>query len=152
VEPQLEAQYVNTGKVRFSYNHFAFIGGNNGESIHAAEASECASAQGKFWEYHDLLFANQTGENVGAFASDKLKGFAERIGLDLARFNACYDAHTYNAVVVASNNQAAALGVKGTPAAFVIGPDGQRVPVQNPLNFNELKSAIDSALAKAGVP
>jgi protein-disulfide isomerase len=139
---------VNTGQVNFTYQHFAFIGGDNGESVHAAEASECASEQGKFWEYHDLLFANQAGENTGAFSDDHLKGFAEQLALDTARFNTCLDNRTYREVVVASNDQARALGVSGTPTVFVIGPDGNRVRVDNPLSYASLKSSVEQALAQ----
>src|SRR5512135_1869468 len=80
---QIEEKYVNTGKVRIVFNHFAFIGD---ESTRAAEASECANEQGKFWQYADTLFNNQAGENQGAFADDKLAGFAQQIGLDMTKY------------------------------------------------------------------
>jgi protein-disulfide isomerase len=65
---QIEDKYVANGTVKIVFRHFAFIGE---ESIRAAEASECANEQGKFWEMYDTLFANQGGENVGDFADDK---------------------------------------------------------------------------------
>ena len=55
--------YAETGLVRFEYKHVALLGA---ESILAAEASECANEQGQFWPYHDIIFANQRGENQGA--------------------------------------------------------------------------------------
>jgi len=64
VERQIEEKHVKTGAVRFGFQHFPFLGD---ESQWAAEASECAHEQGKFWEYHDLLYARQNGENRGAF-------------------------------------------------------------------------------------
>ena len=67
--PIIEEEYIKTGKVKWVFNHFAFLGD---ESIRAAEASECASDQGKFWEYANTLFANQAGENQGAFRDEKL--------------------------------------------------------------------------------
>jgi protein-disulfide isomerase len=72
---QIEDKYVKTGKVKIVFNHFAFIGD---ESIRAAEASECANAQGKFWEYADTLFSNQAGENQGAFSDANLEKFAQQ--------------------------------------------------------------------------
>jgi len=64
VERQLIEQYVATGQVRLEYHHFIVVDGNVGgnESRHAAEASECANEQGRFWDYHAMLFANQEGE------------------------------------------------------------------------------------------
>jgi protein-disulfide isomerase len=151
VEPQLEEQYVKTGKIRFVYQHFAFIGGDNGESVRAAEASECANDQGKFWEYHDLLFANQGGENVGAFSDTNLKKFAVQSGLNTDTFNTCYDNRSRRGIITDSNGQARGLGINGTPTVFVIGPDGKRVTVTNAIDFNSLKAVIDNALAQAGV-
>jgi protein-disulfide isomerase len=152
VEPQLEEQYVKTGKIRFVYQHFAFIGGPNGESVHAAEASECANDQGKFWEYHDLLFANQGGENTGAFSDANLKRFAVQSGVpDIATFNTCYDNRSRRGIVSDSNGQAAALGINSTPTVFVIGIDGKRVTVANSTDFNSVKAVVDNALAQAGV-
>ncbi|RME42104.1 MAG: DsbA family protein, partial [Chloroflexi bacterium] len=58
---------MQTGVVRFGYQHFAFLGT---ESEWAAEASECAGEQNAFWEYHDLLFERWGGENQGAFNKD----------------------------------------------------------------------------------
>ena len=81
-------QYVNNGNVRLGYWHVAFLGE---ESQWAAEASECAADQDKFWEYHDKLFASQSGENQGAFNKDNLKQFAADLKLDTAAFNECLD-------------------------------------------------------------
>ena len=67
--PQIESKYVNTGKVRFVFHHFAFIGE---ESIKSSEAAECAGEQNKFWEYYDVLYGNQGGENVGAVLDENL--------------------------------------------------------------------------------
>ena len=77
-ESNIIKDYVNSGKVKFAFRHYAFLGQ---ESNFAAEASECANEQGKFWEFHDYLFKNQQGENQGAFTKDKLKGFAATLGL-----------------------------------------------------------------------
>jgi protein-disulfide isomerase len=144
VERQLIEQYVTTGKVRFEYYHYivvdSLVGGN--ESRHAAEASECANEQGKFWDYHAMLFGNQQGEGRGAFADRRLKAFAEALGLDTAIFNACFDSQRYAGKVRADHQQGASRGVTGTPAIFV---NGNRVG--NPLDFNELQRWIEAGLA-----
>ena len=67
---QVEEQYIKTGKVRFGFVNFAFLGS---ESTWAAEAAECAADQNKYWEYHDKLYNSQSGENQGAFNKDNLK-------------------------------------------------------------------------------
>jgi protein-disulfide isomerase len=143
VERQLIQQYVATGKVRFEYHHFIVIDGNVGgtESRHAAEASECANEQGKFWDYHAMLFANQRSEGSGAFADRRLKAFAAALGLDTVKFNTCFDAHKYAGAVRSDEQQAGTRGVDGTPTVFV---NGQKV--SNPTDFNQLQSQIEAAL------
>jgi len=118
---QIEDKYVKTGKVRVLFNHFAFIGD---ESTRAAEASECANAQGKFWEFADTLFNNQAGENQGAFADDKLAGFAQQVGLDMTQYKTCMDQHTYLGKVQASSQTAQQRGIDSTPTLFI---NGQKV-------------------------
>jgi len=76
VEPQLVATYVETGKVRLVFRDFAFLGN---ESAWAAVGAALAEQQGKFWPYHDYLFANQLGENVGSFAVARLEGMADAV-------------------------------------------------------------------------
>ena len=88
-EKQLEDAYVATGKVFYTYRSYgAWIGK---ESADAAEAAYCAGDQGKFWEMHDIIFANQTGENVGDFTPKRLAAFAEKIGLDMGTFQSCFN-------------------------------------------------------------
>ncbi len=102
--------------MRFGYLHFAFLGQ---ESQWAAEASECADEQGKFWEYHDKLFASQAGENKGAFAKDKLEGFAADLKLDTARFKQCLESDKYASLVQSESQTASEWGVQSTPTILV---------------------------------
>ena len=117
-EHEVIEKYVKTGKAKFVYRDFAFLGP---ESEWAAEAAECANAQGKFWEYHDYLFTHQSGENQGAFSKDNLKRFAQELRLDATAFNACLDSDKYLAEVQKDTEDGRALGVSGTPANFVNG-------------------------------
>lgn len=137
--------YVATGKIRFEYKHYIVIDNNVGgsESRRAAEASECANEQGQFWNYTEMVFANQDGEGNGAFADRRLKAFAAELGLDTAQFNSCFDSGKYASAVQADEATARALGVSGTPTLFL---NGQRVTV-NVLDFNALSRLIDSQLA-----
>lgn len=115
---QIDLLYIESGKVRLGYQHFAFLGP---ESFWAAEASECANDQGAFWAYHDLLFASQNGENQGAFNQDKLKGFAANLNLDTTEFNACLDSGKYTELVQTESNAARVLGVQSTPTFLING-------------------------------
>lgn len=118
VEPRIRDEYVKTGKARFAYRDFAFLGQ---ESLWAANAARCANEQGKFWEYHDLLFARQAGENEGAFNKDKLKGFARELKLDTAKFNSCLDSDKYTDAIEADIAAGRLAGVQGTPSTFING-------------------------------
>jgi protein-disulfide isomerase len=82
----------------------------------AAEAALCAGAQGKFWEYHDALFASEPDVSVTA-----LSRLTKQVGLDAAAFDACYSARTYKARVEATVQEGARLGVTGTPTFFING-------------------------------
>jgi len=115
---QIEDKYVKTGKVKVVFDHFAFIGD---ESIRAAEASECANAQGKFWEYADTLFNNQAGENQGAFSDANLEKFAQQVGLDMNQYRTCMQNHTYLSKVQTSTQNGTARGVNATPTIFING-------------------------------
>jgi protein-disulfide isomerase len=111
--PKLKEAYINTGKARFSYRHFAILGKH---SEQAALASECAAEQGKFWEYHDQLFKNQGGL---AFTESKLKQYARDIGLDVGVFGTCLEPGKYRQKVERETEAAANLGGRGTPLFIV---------------------------------
>jgi protein-disulfide isomerase len=140
--PFIEADYVATGQVRFVYKHFAFLGQ---ESVQAAQAVECASEQGRAWHYLDTLFANQRGENRGAFADAYLKSFAEGLGLDTLDFNTCLDTGRYASVVEAESLEARQRGVQGTPTLFINGK-----LVSGGLPLEDIRQEIEAALAAAG--
>lgn len=109
---------MNNGQVRLAYIHFAFLGA---ESQWAAEASECAAEQDAFWEYHDLLYENQNGENRGTFSKDNLKLFAGALGLDEDQFNECLDSGKYTEIVNQEKQIGQQLGVRSTPSFIING-------------------------------
>jgi protein-disulfide isomerase len=137
-EQQLRQDYVETGKARFVFRHLAFIGP---ESLAAAEAAECAKAQGRFWDYHDKLFAAQRAENSGAFNRENLKHFAAELELDTTQFNSCLESGQYQARVQQDSAEADRLGVNSTPTFFV---NGQLV--RNGSDYAVLQAAIEAAL------
>jgi len=140
-EQQLIEMFVNTGQARLEYRHYIIIDGNVGgtESRDAAEASECANEQGQFWNYHDMVFANQQGEGRGAFAPRRLKAFAEAIGLDPQAFDACFDSNRYASAVSADNALAQQLGISSTPTVYI-----NEYKVQNPLDLSEYQRVIEA--------
>lgn len=130
---------MQAGKVRWGYIHMAFLGP---ESQWAAEASECAADQGRFWEYHDLLYARQKGENQGAFSKENLKGFAVELGLDADAFAACLDSGKYTSRVRADTAFAQSLGISGTPAFLVNGR-----PMMGAQPFETFRTLIEAELS-----
>src|SRR3990172_2024529 len=139
-EPKLIANDIPTGRVYYVFRQWPFIGP---ESHQAANASMCANAQGRFWDYHDMLFTNQTGENVGAFADRRLVAFAEDLGLNMSDFNACFNRNEYQAEIQSDYSEGTQLGVRGTPAGFVNG--GQLSPGFIP-SYDQIVEAIDSVI------
>ncbi len=137
---QIKKDYIETGKVKFVFKHLAFLGK---ESTDAANAAECAKEQGKFYEYHDELYNNQSGENQGAFAINNLKKFAINIGLNASQFNQCLDTQKYNAHVQADNAEANRLGFNSTPST-VIGD----TPIIGAQPYNSFKTIIDQKLSE----
>jgi protein-disulfide isomerase len=116
----------------------AFLGD---ESQWAAEAAECASDQGKFWEYHDLLFSKQSGENQGAMSKDNLKQFATELGLDEQTFNSCLDSGKYTQQIQTDTAFAQQLGVNSTPIFIVNG-----VPLKGAQPFEAFQQVIQTFL------
>jgi protein-disulfide isomerase len=118
VEPTIVEKYVSTGKVYMTYHPYRLIGP---ESDNAAAAAYCAGDQGKYWQYHDLLFANWTAENVGDFSSKKVKAYAASLGLDTAVFNQCYDSGKYTSQLAKDQAAGDAIPLQFTPSVFING-------------------------------
>lgn len=130
---------MDTGKVRFGYFNFAFLGE---ESTWAAEAAECAGDQDAYWEFHDYLFTHQNGENRGAFSKENLKAFAADLDLDTTAFNTCLDSGKYTEAVTNQTNIARGLGVQSTPTFAV---NGQAVVGAQ--SFDTFKQKIEALLS-----
>ncbi len=113
--PRLEAEYVKPGKIRFVYRHLAILGE---QSVSAGQAAECARDQGKFWEYHDKLFASQ---GPFAFTTVNLKRYAKDLDLDSVAFSQCFDSGKYAQKVDAETGVGRMLGLRGTPSFFING-------------------------------
>lgn len=142
IEPLLVAGPVRDGKVYLTYRDMAFLGD---ESIEAAAAMRVAEALGgKFWDFHDIVFANQHGENKGAFSRDRLADMAEVVGLERDGFLAAMDDAAYAQAVAAESEEARALGAASTPTLIIDGEVSAGVP-----SWEELRDRIDAAVAIA---
>ncbi len=138
MKPEIFKQYVDTGKVNFAYKHSAFLGQ---ESVWAAQAAECAADQGRFWDFHDILFERQNGENQGAFNQDKLLAMATELKFDMTKFEPCLTNNETLARVQADTQEGSAAGVTGTPTFFI---NGRMLVGAQPLEA--FQQAIDQAL------
>lgn len=127
------------GKVRLVFRQFPLT--IHPTAFKAAEASLCANDQGKFWEMHDAMFADQKGLSV-----DGLKAKAAGIELDAELFNECLDSGQHEAQVRADLDAGQAAGVSGTPAMFINGRF-----VSGAVPFENLASVIDEELQRQGV-
>jgi protein-disulfide isomerase len=150
IEPQLMRNDISTGRVYYVFHSFLIIDRATWtspvkESHQAANAAMCAADQNRFWDFHDMLFNNWTGENVGDFTDPRLMAYAESLKLDMGKFNACFKANLFKEKIDADIAAATKLGVDGTPAIFVNGV--QVTPGYMP-TYNLILQAIQEAEAK----
>jgi len=110
---QLLARFAE--RVRFVYRHFP-LEGVHPQALLAAEAAECAGAQGKFWPMHDLLFDSQPH-----LKPTQLHNYAQQVQLDMTRYTAEMDDHVYLQRIREHLRSGTASGVRSTPAFFVNG-------------------------------
>ena len=145
VEKLIFQNYVETGKVYYTFRHFPFIDDKSAtkESDQAANASMCAGEQGRFWDYKEMLFANWNGENQGAFSDKRLIAYADALGLKMSVFKTCFDENRYRKQIEQDTADGVAIGVSGTPSVFVNGL--QITPGYIP-SYEELSQAIEAAL------
>ncbi|MBE2248715.1 MAG: thioredoxin domain-containing protein [Myxococcus sp.] len=136
-EPSVDEVMKNySDKVKVVFRHFPLE--FHDKAFKAAEAAACAEEQGKFWEYHKTLFANQ-----GALDIADLKTHAKTLGLDAAKFDACLDGGKMKEKVDADMVAARAVGVNGTPAFFING-----IMLSGAQPYEKFKEIIDSELSR----
>ena len=131
-------EYVEDGTLRVEWRDFPYLGQ---ESLNAAVAARAAQEQGKFWEYHELLYRNQSG----GFSVEKLLGLANEAGLDVERFEEDLSSpDRYTKVVTEDFREGQERGISGTPT-FVI--NGQVIAGLQPVEVYE--DAIERAKREA---
>ena len=133
------SSYFANGEVNLIYKQFPL------NSIHpqaqkAAEASLCADAQGKFWEYHDKLFTNQQALDVAS-----LKSYAQQLGLNTGDFNSCLDDSETSAEVRKETAQATSAGGQGTPFFVIVNTEtGDATAISGAYPWSQFEAAISS--------
>lgn len=141
VKPEL-AEYVEDGTLRIEWRHFPIFGE---ESDAAARAGYAAARQGRFWQFHDIVYATERRRNGGDFAPGKLEEMARRAGVpDLARFRADMESDEARAHVERDAEEGYRIGVTSTPAFLV-----NTTPILGAQPAEIFEAAIAEALRKA---
>lgn len=142
--PDVMQRLVATGEVAIRFFDLPLEIHPN--AIPAHNAAHCANEQGKFWEMHDLIFAGQFDWNSQATRSPKrvFEGYAKQIGLDMAKWNDCFDSGRMLPQIMANRDEAVRLRVRSTPS-FVIA--GQLV--EGSITYDNFKKYVDEAKAAA---
>jgi protein-disulfide isomerase len=145
-EPLVNQSYIQTGKVALVFNHLP----NRGfDSMGAALAAQCTNDQGKFWQFHNLLYSNQKAIDSGWVSKENLKNFASQIpGLDIKRFDRCFDSEKYKSFVQKEIELALSFGFKETPSFIVENSNGSsQETMSGALPFESFKAVIDKKIS-----
>jgi protein-disulfide isomerase len=143
-EPDVRTRIINAGLANLTFYDFPLTQHRN--TLAASNAAACADEQGKFWPMHDRLFQAQDEWNGEATEAPKpfFKRYAGEVGLDVAKWEACFDARKFQKRIAANLAEGLRRGVNSTPT-FII---GNRV-YPGMRSYDELKGIVDS-IAKAG--
>ena len=143
IEKDIVKNYVDTGKVKIIFKDYNIIGE---DSVIASQGAHCANDQGLFWEYHDILYSNWTGENNGWASSENLAIFAQQIGLNMNKWSECMKKGSHSQIILKSNDDARTLELTGTPAFFIINSEGKVSKLFGAQPFEVFKKIFDSQL------
>ena len=136
--------YVETGKVKLIFVDLPFLGR---DSPKAAEASYCADDQGKYWEYHTMLYTFQDGHPDSGWADrDRLNSFAFSLDMSIDEFNECMDSSKYKKRVKANYDEAVKNGAQSTPTFIIISEDGKREQFSGSQPYSVFAATITSML------
>jgi protein-disulfide isomerase len=145
IEDDIIKNYVKTGKVKMIFKDYNIIGP---DSINASHGAHCANEQGLFWEYHDTLYSNWTGENNGWASPRNLTIFAEEVNADMDKWTQCMNEKSHSITINESNNDARSLELTGTPAFFVINSEGKVSKLFGAQPFEVFKKIFDNQLER----
>ena len=143
IEKDIVKNYVDTGKVKIIFKDYNIIGE---DSVIASQGAHCANDQGLFWEYHDILYSNWTGENNGWASPENLAIFAQQIDLNMNKWSECMKKGSHSQIILKSNDDARTLELTGTPAFFIINSEGKVSKLFGAQPFEVFKKIFDSQL------
>ena len=137
--------YIETGKAKLVFMDLPFLGR---DSITAAQASYCAEDQGKYWEYHTMLYTFQEVEayDSGWADRDRLNSFASSLNMNMDEFNECMDSSKYKNRVKANFDEAMKNDAKSTPTFIIISQDGKTEKFAGALPYSVFAATIESML------
>jgi len=137
--------YIETGKAKLVFMDLPFLGR---DSITAAQASYCAEDQGKYWEYHTMLYTFQEIEayDSGWADRDRLNAFASSLDMNMDEFNECMDSSKYKNRVKANFDEAVRNGVQSTPTFILISQDGKTERFAGAQPYSVFAATIESML------
>lgn len=127
--PQLVREFVVPGTLRIEAHDIDIVGrGSPNESLELAAGASCAAAQGRYWEYHDLVFWNQARENSGDYGAAFIAKVADAAGVDRAKWDACFAQQDIRQPIVTRSAAAVSAGINSTPTLIVNGQSIVGVP------------------------
>jgi len=136
--------YIETGKAKLVFVDLPFLGR---DSPKAAQASYCAEDQGKYWEYHTMLYTFQDGPPDSGWADrDRLNSFAFSLDMNMDEFNDCVDSSKHQKRVKANYNEAVKHGVQQTPTFIIISLDGTTKKLGGAQPYSVFAATIESML------
>ena len=135
----IQREYIETGIANLVFKDFPL---NGPDSVLAAEAAYCAEDQGKYWSYHDELYANWAGEKTGWITDDSLNQFAITSNLDIEKFNSCLADHKYRQRVLDLEQFGREIGIDATPS-FLIFNDEKIIKIRGNQPIDVFRKVID---------
>ena len=132
--------YIETGKAKLVFVDLPFLGR---DSIAAAQATYCAEDQGKYWDYHNILYNFQEEIDNGWASKDRLVAFAFNLEMNLEEFSDCMDTSKYSKRVKANYDEAVKQGAGGTPTFIIITPDGVTKKIEGPQPYSAFLKVIN---------
>lgn len=140
-EPLVVSNLVNTSQAKLAWKDFDYYGP---DSTYASQAAYAAMEQGKFWQFHDLLYANQGAPNSGWASQANLEKFAQQLGLNMTAFDQSFNSGKYTSLIKGNFADGQQLGVNGTPTFFVVGPTGKVVQIVGAQPYSVFQQAVSS--------
>lgn len=142
-KPSIVQDFIDNGKANLVFVDLAFLGR---DSPKAAQATYCAEDQGKYWDYHNILYNSQEHIDNGWANSERLKAFAFSLGLDMELFESCLDSGKYSKRVSYNIDEARKQGASATPTFFIIDSEGNQQKITGAQPYSVFKKVIDSMI------